>query len=58
MITWVIIAEFAAALYLIGAALMLKTEGLPSALVFKFIPMCIGIPLAIAVAGKLLGWPI
>jgi hypothetical protein len=58
MITWIIIAEFSAALYLIGMALIISTENNASAVLFKFIPMCIGIPLAIAVAAQLLGWPI
>lgn len=55
---WVIWVQAAAAFYLVGGALVINCENIPSKIVFKVIPICIGLPLAFAVAGKLLGWPI
>ena len=54
-LTWV---EILSAAYLIGGSLLIKTPDLQSALFFKAIPMLLGFPLALGVAGKLLGWPI
>ena len=58
MNTWILAVMTLAAIYLIGIALIINTNGIPSAMVFKVLPMCIGLPLAFAVAGRILGWPI
>lgn len=55
---WVIWVETAAAVYLVGGALIVDTKGIPSALLFKATPMAIGMPLAFSIAAKLLGWPV
>lgn len=56
---WITWFEAAAAFYLVGGSLVINaTGGLRAKIIFKVIPMCIGLPLAFAVAAKMLGWPI
>lgn len=55
---WLDIAQLFAALYLIGFALIIKTDDIQSSLFFKVAPMMLGLPLLIGTIGKVLGWPI
>jgi hypothetical protein len=55
---WMFWMQAAAAAYLVLVPLLINTENIKSALLFKVFPMSIGLPLAFGVAGRLLGWPI
>lgn len=55
---WTIIAELAAAVYLIGLASIISTEGAPSGFLFRFLPLITGIPLAFIATARIMGWPV
>jgi hypothetical protein len=48
----------AGAAYLFFFAFMVDTSNLRSAFIFKFVPFAIGLPIAFAVAARVLGWPV
>ena len=56
--TWYVGVEMVATVYLITMGLITSAAGFESALIFKVIPVAIGIPLAVVVVGQLLGWPL
>lgn len=56
---WLTVIQAIAAAYLILGSLVIDADSnWQSRFIFKIVPMCLGFPLAIGVAGKLLGWPL
>lgn len=48
----------AGAAYLFFFAFLVDTNKLRSALLFKFVPFAIGLPIAFAVVAHIFGWPV
>jgi len=56
---WFIVAQAAAAIYLVLGPLMINASpNIESRIAFKVIPMSIGIPLAFGVVAQWMGWPV
>ena len=50
--------QMAAAIYLVGGALVIDCKNFESKIIFKAVPMLIGLPMAFYVTAKFMGWQV